>query len=158
MVVVGVLSSEIFSRHPLMAVVTQRMNAEIAIRHFQSLDAFVADEWKLHNRGPRFSDLDAPCLIALPNLKHLVLTETAFTDAALPLVEGLTRLQILDLNMTAVTDAIATILPQLKSLRTLGLYGPRITDSTLVAIADLPDLQMLNIRKSDTADFTLRAT
>jgi Leucine-rich repeat (LRR) protein len=121
------------------------MTAKNAMRHFQSLDAFVADEHKLHISGLRFSDLDARYLTALPNLKQLVLSGTSFTDESLPVVTNLIQLELLDLSMTTVTDAIVATLPHLNALRTLGLYETRITDSTLASIAELPNLQMLNI-------------
>ena len=109
------------------------------------MGAFVATSGKLHAPDTRFDDSDSPRLVDLPNLTHLVISNTKITDKTLPHIGTLVNLETLDLSETSISDAIISVLPRLRRLRVLGLFATQITDFTLEAIASLPRLEALNI-------------
>ena len=121
------------------------MSTEIAIQHFLSLGAYVADVDKLHASSVELDDSDSRYLVDLPNLTHLVLAETKITDNSLDSIKGLALLELLDLSETPITDAVATVLYRLPRVRILGLYATRITDLAMESISKLPRLESLNI-------------
>lgn len=121
------------------------MSTDSAIEHYLSLGASIASRQKLHVSKSLFSDVDSQQLLALPDLRHLVLNATDITDASLNQINRLEHLEILDLSESSISDAIIPILGHLKQLRVLGLYATQITDSTMESISELPSLEMLNI-------------
>lgn len=93
--------------------------------------------------GEKFTNDDLRNAASLPNVRHILLSDSAITDAGLVHLKPLSGLESLVLHNVRITDAGAANFKGLTNLDILELANTGITDAGLANLADMRKLERL---------------